>query len=184
MRKAKMSKRKKRLDDIGKNYYDFDFGKEEAIYTYLCCKRVKRKEIHKLDNDLKFNYYRDWKNYVEEKYKKCRTEKLIEFSRYLNQKIRDISPDYEYWKLSIPVILSVLIMGIIDIVDGILKLKLPFSVYSIIILMIIIILFLALPTLYAIWTTMIPLWDNNHRKSFLIDYKEIIDQIIGEKEEL
>ena len=54
-------KYKRTLDDIGRSEYDFDFQQEIIIYKHLCYVNVKRRIIAKLDEKVKFSFYRDWK---------------------------------------------------------------------------------------------------------------------------
>lgn len=70
---------------------------EQSIYYYVCCIKGKGRALRKLDKELEFELYLEWKQYIFDKYKS------IEFSRYLNQKIRNIKSDYEYrnWYLQI-----------------------------------------------------------------------------------
>lgn len=60
----------KTLDEIGKKRHDFNFKFEKAIYCYLCCNhsRIINWELRKLNSDLKFEEYRQWKNYICNKY--------------------------------------------------------------------------------------------------------------------
>lgn len=177
----KHKKNRKTLKEIGKRWYDFDFGLERNIYCYLCCIRVKSRKLRKLNKELKFESYQQWNKYVRNKYENFNKDILIEFSRYLNQEIRNVRPDHEYWIIAATVVLTVILTGLFD---KVLNLKISFdgiSVISVIVVIFLLELLVAIPIIFVIFQTMIPIIDSSVDENFLRDYKEIIDQLITEK---
>ncbi|MBD5513699.1 MAG: hypothetical protein HDR06_03340 [Lachnospiraceae bacterium] len=92
----KRKKAEKTLEEIGKRWYDFDYKIERTIYCYLCCYHIRERgaarNLRQLDEQLKFETYRQWKQYIGSKYINYSRDKLNEFSRYLNQMIRNKRP--------------------------------------------------------------------------------------------
>lgn len=177
----KRKRTEKTLDEIGKRWHDFNFKSEKTIYLYLCCKHIKRKELRNLNDDMKFKEYRQWKDYICDKYQNCSKDKLIEFSRYLNLKISDIKPSHEYWTIMSTAFLSMLFTTVINGVMGIHK---EFSNYSVWITLLVTLVLGALfiiPLIYLIIKIVYPIYDNHFNEDFLKDYKEIIDDIIEGK---
>lgn len=172
----KKKKNKRSLNVIGKRKYDFDITLEKQIYSCLCCSYGAKKAFKKLDNEFKFNSYQQWKQYICNKYEHYSREDLIEFSRYLNQKIRDIKPIYEIWDLFFPVILTVIMTYGIDKLFKFEFSGLPFLTFLIMKLFLIIIF--VIPLLLLIRQILLPMFDNSLEENFLHDCKEIIDEII------
>lgn len=177
----KKKKNKRSLKLIGKRKYDFDITLEKQIYSCLCCSYGAKKAFKKLDVKLKFNSYHEWKQYICDKYKYYCKDDLIEFSRYLNQNIRDAKPFYEFWDLFIPFILTFLAgYG----TDKFLGLKFDFlewsifPIFSAIIILLLLVIIFVLPLLLLIRQIIIPIFDNNIEENFFKDYKEIIDDMI------
>ncbi|MBD5476827.1 MAG: hypothetical protein HDR17_12760 [Lachnospiraceae bacterium] len=92
----KRKKAEKTIEEIGKRWYDFDYKIERTIYCYLCCYRIRgwrtARNLRQLNEQLKFETYRQWRQYIGSKYKDYSRDKLNEFSRYLNQMIRNKRP--------------------------------------------------------------------------------------------
>ena len=84
--------------------YKFDESYEMNIYKYLCCRKMKKKIKEKMDNDIKFITYHQWENYIQNKYKNLNKYELKEFSHFLNLKSRNLKPEYEYWRIVIPIL--------------------------------------------------------------------------------
>lgn len=180
--KVKKSKKAKRtLEYIGERWHNFDFKLEQSIYYYVCCLRGRGRTLRKLDKELKFESYQEWKQYIWDKYKSVDKDKLIEFSRYLNHRIRIIKPDHEYRNIVITVILTLVFTKLAQM-D--LNTKINFSDISGLVMfmlgisIIIIILLLSL----VIFQTFLPILNDSVEENFLKDYKEIIDEIICDKE--
>ena len=181
MKKRKKKKEKRTLDGIGKIRYNFDFQLERTIYCYLCCCRVKRSERNILPEEWKFIFYRQWKDYIWNKYKEYRETDLMEFSRYLNQCMRNIKPEHEYENIIAAVIMTV---GVTKSYEFILTPSIDLRSVSNIGKMIVVAslaMFVCLLIGYLVFYTLLPLFNNNIDENFLRDYKEIIDEIIKEK---
>lgn len=178
----KNKKSKRSPKERGKRWYNFDFQFEKAIYDYLCCKRVKKKMLRKLDEDLKFESYQQWKQYVVDRYQKLSVAKLTEFSRFLNQEIRDLKPSHEYWSIMGSALMAVIFSNVIDVA---LRTKVDFKgipVWGIFIIITLVEIVTVLVVLFCIVQTMNPIFDNSASEGLLRDYKEIIDGIISEKD--
>lgn len=165
-------KKKRSLNAIGKSQYNFDFQLEKTIYYYLCCKHTKK--IKKLDNKLRFNSYKQWEKYIKDKYSGCDRETLIEFSRYLNQRIRDNESGNKYWELIIPVFMTSLITEFIKVFFSTETdwSKTPFLVRIFAIVLIIVVYIPIIRELIS------PIFENSTDGCMLQDYKEIIDNMI------
>lgn len=171
---------KKDFGKIGKRWHNFDLKSEKKIYCYLCCMRDGIFKPRKLDNDLKFESYQQWKKYVNNKYENFNVSELIEFSRYLNQGIRIIKPTQEYMTITITalmtwlltVLLNFLVNRNIDLRNTMLEDIIETVIFSIVFILL---LFL------FVMQTFIPILKNDAEKNFLSDYKEIIDEMISEK---
>lgn len=168
--------KKRNLKDLGENYYDFFWNTEETIYLYVCRKKIKKKNLKKLDTNLKFETHGQWEQYVRNKYDTYSKEKLMDFSRYLNQNLRDIKPDREYWKISIPIVLTLILENFFELIfeickeqivsfgDGIARIFATGIVCSY--------LFVACANLVK------NIWSTKEDEYFIIDYKEIINEMI------
>lgn len=177
-------KSKRSPKERGKRWYNFDFQFEKAIYDYLCCKRVKKKMLRKLDENLKFESYQQWKQYVVNKYQKLSVAKLTEFSRFLNQEIRDLKPSHEYWSIMGSALMAVIFTNIIDVA---VRAEVDFNgipAWAIFIIIVFIEIVIVLLVLFCIVQTMGPIFDNSASEGLLRDYKEIIDGIISERDKV
>lgn len=165
------------FEEIGKRWYEFDFELEKGIYCYLCCYRIKRKELRNLNDDLMFETYQKWKQYVYNKYSNYSREQLMEFSRYLNYEIRNERPFRKYWDIMLPITISLVFTKIFDI--GLALYVESVENPS----MLNILLLLCLEVIGVIFLINIfrPLFDDNIKENLFIDYKEIVDEIIEEK---
>lgn len=170
----------KTLDEIGKTWYDFNFKSERTIYSYLCCNRnrIINKELQNLSNDLKFEKYQQWKHYICNKYQNYSKVDLFEFSRYLNLMIRNIKPSHEYWNIMATAFLSMLFTTIINGVIGIHKEFSRSSVWITLLVTLVLGALFIIPLVHLIIKIVYPIYDNHFDEDFLIDYKEIIDDII------
>ncbi len=164
------------LDEIGKRWYDFDFKSERVIYCYLCCCKIKEKhfarDIRKLDEKLRFETYQEWKQYVCNKYYNYRTEELSEFSRYLNQKIRNERPINEGLSILLAALTTLIFTETFD------RFLYTYEKISIKIVWLIGCIVFLLPMAYGIAKFLSLMFDNNIEKDFFEDYKEIIDEMI------
>lgn len=180
-----MERRKKyirKLNKLGKMEYDFDLQLELVIYKYVCYMHLTRKEKKKLDKKNQFNFYREWKKYIIDKYKDYKQESLTEFSRYLNQRKRNNQPIREYWYLVIPVVLTLALSAIFDLITQNGHILYNLSIGQIITLCSLIILLMFFLIVFVIRDTMMPMLDANIENNMLTDYIEIIEGIIIDKE--
>lgn len=163
------------LDSIGREQYNFDYAKEKIIYKYVCHEYIGRKELKTLKSDEKFLSYTEWEAYVKNKYKNSCINGLRNFSRFLNLKMKNKKPVYESLGICIPVLLT--LVGdkffLSDMqhfgdenVDWILPL-----------ITILVSVFLGI----FVYKLLEPIWNCNVDVNFLKDYKEIIDNMICEK---
>lgn len=164
------------LNEIGKRWYDFDFELERVIYCYLCCRCIKERgfarDLRKLNEKLKFESYQEWKQYICNKYQNYSKEKLTEFSRYLNQRIRNKKPFNEILIILCTVLVSLTLSQMFDMFLNTyerLSIKLVWFISCIIIV---------LPVFYGIVRFLCHIFDSDIEKNFFEDYKEIIDEII------
>lgn len=178
-------KKKRSLNTIGIDNYDFDYQLEKSIYCYLCCIKTNNRAIKKLEETLKFNTYSEWEQYVRNKHSHFSDDKLKEFNRYLNQRIRNVKPNRDYGDVMIPVLITLLTTEVIDYFKNF-KVTLPseMSILAIIIavLTFVILLLIALiPIIILLGKTVAPIWDNHTEENLLNDYKEIINSMIDER---
>ena len=175
-------KKKRTLYNTGKDYFDFEIHDEQNKYDYLCFKDVKKAIKKKLDKKFLFAYYREWEEYIREKYKSYDNDKLNEFSRYLNQLIRSREPKKDYMYLLIPVLLAETVRIILDCgtqfdfqtSDGSI---IPWLIA----LQILIIMFICIRIRESLF---IPIRETSCQQHMLSDYKEIIDYMIYERKKV
>lgn len=175
------NKEKRTLDNRGKKEFEFDFQKEKIIYLYLWRLKGVKKKVKNLEGKIKFDKYEDWRQYVRKQYIDEGIERLKEFSRFLNQKIRNLEPNREYWNIFIPILSALVIETGFDEISKT-KIDTSGSVFWVgFIAQMILTLIIIISMVIFIIKVVLPLWDNNIEKNFLEDYKEIIDEIIEEK---
>lgn len=193
MCKNRRKNQKIKLGEIGKEKYDFDFLKEKNVYSYLSYYRMDKKYKDSLTDELKFDSYKKWETYVEQKYENYDVDKLEEFNRYLNLSIRNTKYSRTYWGIVIPVLLAVLISPFFEIfmsifanerVDvgvtaGFWELCLAVGITTLANLFVILILVAGI--VFIIFYFIEPLSVNNVDYYFLTDYKEIIEDLINKK---
>lgn len=158
-------------------FYKFDIAQEQYIYKYLCTGNIK--EMKKISPDTRFNTYGQWKQYILDKYHDFSDQKLVEFSHFLNQCLRKIRPVYEYWKMMIPVILTLIIDKLFKFLVSMEDFKLNSLVEAIVNCMLVggtLIFFIYLMARIAI-----PLSNGENERNFYLDYKEIIDEMIEKR---
>lgn len=176
----KNNKKTRKLPLIGKRRFGFDIQFEKNIYCCLCCSHGSKKILKKLDSEFIFNSYHQWKQYIKDKYAFYDKKDLIEFSRYLNQNIREIKPICEFWNLFIPVILTILLTYSVNEIIRPVFAKTLFSFWSVIIIFLVLMVLIFLPLIIFTWHVYLPLIDNNIEENFFKDYKEIIDELIND----
>lgn len=62
---------KKKLKKYIYDTYQFDLYREELIHKYLCKEKLKRKQLRQLSANVKFEHYKNWKDYIIKKYSVC-----------------------------------------------------------------------------------------------------------------
>lgn len=179
MFKTKATKRTP--DSVGVEQYKFDFQKEKNIYSYLYGIHMRKRVEKELEEKLKFQHYSEWKEYIRDKYSDYDSKKLMDFSRYLEQRIRRGNPEREYWKICVPIIITVIITNLPQMLQNLLEFDFSGAPIWGIILCVFIVGVLCILLAYVIYNTVLPLWESNTKENFLIDYKEIIDGMILEK---
>lgn len=172
----KKKKYTRSLELVGKRKYDFDSTLEKRIYSCLCCSYGAKKAFKKLDDKLKFSSYQQWKQYVFNKYEYYCKDDLIEFSRYLNQNIRNSKPYSEYWKIMLSVLLTI---SLTIILDAFLNIHFKSTGLILWVVIITVMLILVMAIVVIIMQTLGPMLENNTEEYFYRDYKEIIDEMIN-----
>ncbi len=165
--------RRMSMEKLGKEYYDFDFLEEKNIYKYLCRRHMKKNSIKKMDNNLKFETYEQWKRYIFNKYKDYQNEKLIEFSYFINQKIRDVKPRREFWNIIITIIVTLNVEKILEDISNISGTSILEKIGGVIALIVIIMVVVW----FIIWITG-RIFDEADEENLYRDYKEVIDEMI------
>lgn len=174
-------KQKRTLSQIGKRRYDFDIILEKRIYYCLCCSFGSKKALKKLDDNLKFNSYQQWEQYICNKYMYYSKNDLIEFSRYLNQKIRDLRTDRDYWNIMATVALTLLLTNLLEnIFDTYMNISV-LPMLANILTSIFVVVFFIVAIIIFVTKTLYPILENNINKNFFKDYKEVIDNLIISK---
>lgn len=175
------NKEKRTLENRGEEEFKFDFQKEKNIYLYLWRLKLAKKKAENLEGKNKFDKYEDWKQYVRTRHINKGKEQLKEFSRFLNQKIRNLKPNQEYWNIFIPVLATLIIE---EGFDRLLENQAEYTklgFWGALLVQLVLTLIIVIPMIFFIIKAVMPIWDNNTDRDFLEDYKEIIDEIIEEK---
>lgn len=133
---------------------------------------IREKGIKKINSNQKFDSYLQWKQYICNKYKDYPKSKLLNFSRYLNQRVKRAKPFKEYTSIFITACLSCLITVLANPLINTENL-LDYPLWSKIFCLLIVFIFM----FYIIFETIKPMSDYNFEENFLNDYKEIIDEI-------
>ena len=169
------------LNDIGKVTYNFELDLETSIYRYICYKHVKKREKKRIE-EYKFYLYSEWRDYIHQKYENYDLKKLIEFSRYLNLRTRNIKPWNDYWTIITSICLTLFFSEIYKVLIDIFINKSDTNIVSYVIMCFVIGIILYAGMIIVIWQTITPILNDSTKENMLIDYKEIIDDMIKEKE--
>jgi len=126
-----------------------------------------------------FDSYKEWKAYIQDKYSNQNEEGLEEFSRYLNQRLRNLRPGRQANELYIPVALALIVEKFTEVLlasTGIVSLfeEIKWGIFAMYALIILVFLCF-FPIL---WNIISPLWKDNLEENFITDYKEVIDTLI------
>lgn len=168
-----MRKKRKITHIYIKEHFKFDINKEKAIYLYLCGERMNKDQKKLLDNDTKFERYRDWREYQVTKYNMYSKESLIEFKKIINLYLRDIRRFKNYSQIFCTAFVS-------GILSNFLTKYFEVSGENI---LSIIIWTLSIPTLMAMLMIMIvkTFYQDEKYIPFYKDVKEIINELIEQK---
>lgn len=129
-----------------------------------------------MNDDIKFTTYNQWEKYIQSKYKSLNKSELKEFSHFLNLKIRNIKPGYEYYKIIIPVMITLMVDELFSTLMNISQIKMDtFLSFVIELEFIVITMILSLSVIIKITK---PIWDVTDKINFYSDYKKIIDDMI------
>lgn len=79
----------KKQEDSLKKYFYFEKEKEMAIYSYLCKRKLTRRQKKMLSPSTQFEGYHSWKCYIRSKFQVFSKPSLRELSRCLNLSLRD-----------------------------------------------------------------------------------------------
>lgn len=155
---------------LGIKEYGFDYQLERNIYCYLCHIRMKKKKLKNLKKLQKFECYEDWKQYICVNYKRYNKEQLLNFSRYLNIKIRDVELKRKVGEIYFAFAVTLVMVNLID--EFLQRFSFPFELKA-----------LSLLFIFGIFIRMVTniiheLYTDNY---FLVDYKKIINEIIANK---
>lgn len=196
---------KRTLNNKGKEVYDFNYESEKDIYKYVCYMHVGKIKLRELEKKkCKFDTYMSWEQYVRNKCSKFPLEKLNEFSRYLNQRKRNLKTNIECWKIVAAVLLTFLVTDIVskcivelttllaDTSSEIIKLLKVINISSLligdyvvlIVTMVVLLMIFGVSivgVIYAVRDVISPIWENDTEENLLADYKEIVDKMIIER---
>lgn len=172
---------KRTLNNVGKEKYSFDYYEEKNIYLYVCHQHLKKSVKEKMNAKVKFDSYSEWRNYVSGKYKEYDKHGLMEFDRYLTQRIRNVKPGRDYWEMVATILLTIFITKIFDELLDVFPVLSNLPVLLAIVAWILVAGTIITVTYIVIWQTIIPIYEDNAEENLLIDYKEIIDDMIKEK---
>lgn len=175
MKRTCTMKKEKRSNNIRKNAYDFDLKEEEKIYKYVCG-RMTNREKKKMSENNKFTSYGCWKKYIVDKYEDYSYERLVDFSHFLNQKIRNIKLEDDYWIILIPVTLAIILDKFMNEFTEIMNMEINSILHGIINLFAISIVLVMV--IFMIAKLGIQLVKVREQENLYKDYKEIIDEMI------
>ena len=147
------------------------------MFIYLCYKKDER-----LDDKYKFKSYKQWKDYITNKYSVFSIEQLQEFDRWLNQKIRLRKPDHEYRNTCITVLITWFFTKLLDEFSD--KVEVTNNIEGVmgIFKMGVLIVITFCAVLFVTNHFYGNLLESNETIALYTDYKEIIDEIIAQRE--
>lgn len=134
---------------------EFNFNKKEELLIYKSL--WKKKKSKKIDTEHQFCHYKDWKNYVMNRYKEV---DLIEFKRFLNQGKRENATNVQLYNVLYVAVFSAIVTKLFDIVEK--------DILVTIIVIVGIVAYLGMKV-----------FDFHCKESFYEDYIEIIDELIA-----
>lgn len=118
----------------------------------------------------------------KERYKQYPKVYLTNFSRYLNQCIRNIEPSTKTWDIYVPVLIALLLENILDAILKFEGMKLEVTTFKEVIFFAGVCMFALLGGFalvgWCINSFIKPIWEKDIEKNFLYDYKKEIDKLI------
>lgn len=172
------------LYETGKRKYDFDHHEEIEIYKYPLGYRVKKEKEEELHRKgVLFQDYDTWKVYVIEKCSDWDINKLIGFSRYLEQRLRNVKPIGDFILLIIPLLLSPILSFFFDLLSEIAKGDISTASWKLKLALWVVIFIVVLLVAYEIWQAYEMIYVNRTKAHFYEDYKEVIDSLISERQQ-
>ena len=176
------------FDGIGKLEYQFDCKDEEIIYANICKKRLSFKEKRRLKKlkekeNIPCNTYFEWEKYVYNKYKNYDMKALKNFKHYLKQGIRNNEMNRTYTGDITPVLLSVIITLLIDLMFKVIIRSGIITEFDLIINYRVCMFFLMLflPMKFVALGVETSISDNISTKNMYLDYLDILDKMIEVK---
>jgi len=151
------------------NTFLFDEKKEKAIYKYLCKKKSNKKL---LTDEIKFESFHSWEQYIVKRYEAYSKASLIEFSKFLNLNLRQAKESNDIFQsmgmLYLPIILTAYVTQCLaDKFQNGIFLFISFVVGQ--------------ALLIAIFFLLKKLCGDEERVYFFEDVKDIIDKMIKER---
>lgn len=176
---------KRKLKNIGKQDFNFDYDLEKNIYYNLCAYHLKS-TCKNLPSHLQFKSYHHWEQYIVEKYNKYDRIGLIEFEKYLNQLVRLEKPIKEYWNIIISISLSSFFSYLITYLTNlVLWQKTDIQNYSELLTTAVrtacVTPFVMFIIILVTYSTLEPLYTEKMKISFLKDYQKVIKKLIKDK---
>lgn len=167
--------KKKEFNKYIKDTFQFDLKKEKIIYMNLCKDNLRKNQKKLLSEDISFTRYKDWKEYIENKYSVYDAQSLIEFEKTINLILMDSMEFNEYNQKILIALVSVLFTSTISrVIDDIDQNKNIVFLYT---LMIIVPIFFV----YFLCKIYDDYRDGGKAIPFLRDVKDIINGLIKEK---
>lgn len=183
MFKNKRKEYKRKLNEIGIRKFEFNFHKEKNIYTCLCLVPGYRRILKEIEDEYKFGSYGEWKKYIEDKRKSSNKQDLMEFSRYLNQRLRNVKPVKQANEIFVSVALALVIEKFVEVLlESTEIVSITETRWEILIVYALIMLGIA-GFVFVLWNLISPIWDYNLEENFILDYKEIVDNLIDKADE-
>lgn len=167
---------------LGKENYGFNFEAELEGYKFLCGRQVNRKSYMLLINDARYSSYDSWSRGIQERYKQYPKEYLTNFSRYLNQCIRNIEPSTKTWDIFVPVLIALFLENTLDVILKFEGMEFEATTFKEVVSFAGVCMFALLGVLalvgWCINAFIKPIWEKDIEKNFLYDYKKEIDKLI------
>lgn len=152
--------------------FNFDEKQEFIIYRYVCNSKLRWRDWRKIKGKYEFVTYEEWHNYVTKKYDNYNERELIEFSKYLNNRIRNYSSFNIVGEgIIYPALISAVVSTCISnfVSSGSSNIIAYISGFMMVILLL----------GYVIISLLKNVMNERNRYNMLVDYKTEIDKIIN-----